>query len=384
MQPRLFTIPNLLFLFVFVIVCGLFLAVARRFARRSTELRLVALALAIVTPATILLSSLSSLMWWPVTVGLEFEQVFAAFYYGLGGVSYAGSVALAVIWWHMKGRPQSLNTLVSVHPTVHPLWVVAIPISGGLLWLVALSLGSPLYASILIPVIQLAFIGLLGRRLTVETGPAQPVFAKPTLDSALSQHEPFIPLQRPAPTATPPAPLPTTATPEQSEPLTVASPVARRQKIFLSYRREDSADVAGRIYDRLVHKFGKEQIFKDVDSIPLGVDFRKHLAQMVGSCDILLAVIGNNWQTADRPDGQRRLDDPKDFVRIELESTLQRDIPVIPVLVRGADIPDESNLPTTLATLAYRNGIAVRADPDFHRDMDRLIEGVQSHLASLS
>jgi len=160
-----------------------------------------------------------------------------------------------------------------------------------------------------------------------------------------------------------------------------ASPLSRRQRIFLSYRREDSADVAGRIYDRLTQKFGKEQVFKDVDSIPLGLDFRKHLAQMVGSCDVFLAVIGVDWHAPAAAGGKPRLDDPKDFVRIELEAALQRDIPVIPVLVRGAQVPDEGELPTTLATLAYRNGMSVRADPDFHRDMDRLIEGIETYLA---
>jgi len=160
-----------------------------------------------------------------------------------------------------------------------------------------------------------------------------------------------------------------------------ASPISRRQRIFLSYRREDSADVAGRIYDRLTQKFGKEQDFKDVDSIPLGLDFRKHLAQMVGSCDVFLAVIGVDWHAPSAAGGKPRLDDPKDFVRIELEAALQRDIPVIPVLVRGAEVPNEGELPTTLATLAYRNGMSVRADPDFHRDMDRLIEGIETYLA---
>lgn len=138
--------------------------------------------------------------------------------------------------------------------------------------------------------------------------------------------------------------------------------------------------MVGRIYDRLVERFGKQQVFKDVDSIPLGVDFRKHLQKIVGSCDIFLAVMGDHWLETGGAAGKKRLDDPKDFVRIELEAALQRDIPVVPVLVRNARVPEESELPVTLAALAYRNGMAVRPDPDFHRDMDRLIEGVQSHL----
>jgi len=101
---------------------------------------------------------------------------------------------------------------------------------------------------------------------------------------------------------------------------------------------------------------------------------------MVGSCDVLLAVIGDDWLRTSGSGAAKRLDDAKDFVRIELEAALQRDIPVIPVLVRGADVPKESDLPPTLGGIAYRNGIAVRPDPDFHRDMDRLIDGVERHL----
>jgi hypothetical protein len=154
----------------------------------------------------------------------------------------------------------------------------------------------------------------------------------------------------------------------------------RAPKIFISYRRDDSADVTGRIYDRLVDKFGERYVFKDVDSIPLGVDFRKHLHKQVAECDIVLAIIGDRW--ASGAGTIRRLDDEKDFVRIELEAALQRDIPVVPVLVRGGEIPAESELPASLAALAYRNGIPVRPDPDFRRDVDRLIHGIVGHSTS--
>lgn len=152
-------------------------------------------------------------------------------------------------------------------------------------------------------------------------------------------------------------------------------------KIFVSYRRQDTADVTGRIYDRLVQHFDKGQVFKDVDSIPLGVDFREHLGSVVGKCDVLLAVVGNEWLSMDSV-GRRRIDDSMDFVRIEIEAALARKIPVIPVLVRGASVPSGTELPASLAPLSYRNGIAVRADPDFHRDMDRLIAGLEVHLAN--
>lgn len=150
--------------------------------------------------------------------------------------------------------------------------------------------------------------------------------------------------------------------------------------MFISYHRADSSDIVGRIYDRLIQRFDKSSIFKDVDSIPLGVDFRKHLSDSVGKCQVFLAVVGKDWLTG--PDGHRRLDETADFVRIEIEAALQRDIPVIPVLVQGAIIPGEDKLPLTVRGLAYRHAISVRPDPDFHRDMDRLIEGIESHLRS--
>jgi hypothetical protein len=175
-----------------------------------------------------------------------------------------------------------------------------------------------------------------------------------------------------APSLPPDAP----ATPAAAAP--VASPPTAHDTVFISYRRQDSADVTGRIYDRLVQRFAREQIFKDVDSIPLGVDFRSHLEGVVGRCTLLLAVIGPGWLVAAGAKG-RRLDDTSDFVRIEIEAALARDIPVIPILVGGATLPDANELPPALAALTFRNGISVRPDPDFHRDMDRLIAGLESH-----
>ena len=105
--------------------------------------------------------------------------------------------------------------------------------------------------------------------------------------------------------------------------------------IFISYRREDSADISGRINDRLVERFGKNAVFKDVDSIPIGRDFRRHLQEAVGRCDALLVIIGKQWCDATDEHGKRRLDDPRDHLRIEIETALERgDIPVIPVLVQ--------------------------------------------------
>ena len=154
------------------------------------------------------------------------------------------------------------------------------------------------------------------------------------------------------------------------------------KQIFVSYRREDAADVTGRINDRLRQYYGDESIFTDVDSIPFGIDFRKHIDEEVSQCKILLVVIGMNWQNIKSDKGQQRLDDPNDFVRLEIESALRRNIPVVPLLVQGAQMPSEDGLPDSLHQLIFRNGTSVRPDPDFHKDMDRLITGLDWHLRS--
>src|SRR6516162_5902227 len=110
-------------------------------------------------------------------------------------------------------------------------------------------------------------------------------------------------------------------------------------KAFVSYRREDSRHVADRIYDRLAAHFGKEAVFKDVDSIPLGSDFRRKLREAVEQCCAMVVVIGDRWLTLTDKAGQRRLDDENDFVRIEIETALQRRIAVVPILVDGARMP---------------------------------------------
>lgn len=150
--------------------------------------------------------------------------------------------------------------------------------------------------------------------------------------------------------------------------------------IFISYRRRDNPDVTGRIYDRLSGHFGSRLVFRDLDSIPLGVDFRRHLDQRIAACRVVLAVIGDRWLGMRDEHGNRRLDNQDDFVRIEIEAALRRGIPIIPVLVANAPMPREADLPPTLRELAFRNYLAVRTDPDFHKDVDRLIAGLQLHL----
>jgi len=155
--------------------------------------------------------------------------------------------------------------------------------------------------------------------------------------------------------------------------------LTRSPRVFISYRRADSTDVTGRIYDRLKEHFGKSAIFKDVDSIPPGVDFKEHLEKAVGKCKVFLVVIGDRWLEAKDEKRRNRLGDPDDFVRIEIESALKRNIMIIPLLVRGASMPAEVKLPPSLRKLVYRNAVPIRPDPDFHGDIDRLIEAITNH-----
>src|ERR1022692_436579 len=151
-------------------------------------------------------------------------------------------------------------------------------------------------------------------------------------------------------------------------------------KLFISYRRSDSSDVTGRLFDRMKDHFGRDNVFIDIDGIPFGVDFRKHLSEAVGKCDVLLAVIGNHWLDAAQEDGQqknRRLDDLQDWVRIEIEAALARGIPVIPVLVGQSSMPRDKDLPGDLKELAYRNAAEVRSGRDFDDHVGRLIRGLE-------
>jgi formylglycine-generating enzyme required for sulfatase activity len=147
-------------------------------------------------------------------------------------------------------------------------------------------------------------------------------------------------------------------------------------KVFICYRRDDSAGHAGRVHDRLVQAFGRDLLFMDVDAIRLGVDFVEALRDEVAKCDVLLAVIGPHWIDARDAKGNRRLDSTGDFVRIEIATALQRNIPVIPILLDGAGIPTVEQLPKDLQGLARRNGLDVR-HASFHNDMDKLIAGLK-------
>jgi hypothetical protein len=158
-------------------------------------------------------------------------------------------------------------------------------------------------------------------------------------------------------------------------------------RVFISYRRQDSAGHTGRLRDRLVAEFGEDRIFLDVEAIDAGSDFVAQINSEVGRCDALIAVIGDEWLEAD-PGGQRRIDDPEDFVRLEIAAGLARDVEVIPVLVAGAAPPTADELPDDLRGLASRQALELsdsRWDYDVSRLIARLRElGVESSPAGLS
>ncbi|HEY7666199.1 MAG TPA: toll/interleukin-1 receptor domain-containing protein [Xanthobacteraceae bacterium] len=151
-------------------------------------------------------------------------------------------------------------------------------------------------------------------------------------------------------------------------------------KIFISYRRDDSIGTAGRLRDRLAETFGGDNVFMDVDSIPVGINFEKYVESQVAACDAVLSVIGPNWLNAKDETDQRRLDKSDDFVVIEIAAALARDILVIPVLVDGTRMPKASELPASLKPLALRNAIHLR-NTNFGSDAEQLITRMRGALA---
>jgi TIR domain len=154
--------------------------------------------------------------------------------------------------------------------------------------------------------------------------------------------------------------------------------MARRPlRVFLSYRRDDASGHAGRLYDLLAARYGPERVFMDIDAIPLGTEFGEAISRAVASCDVLIALIGRDWLRATDSHGRRRLDDPDDFVRREIESALEQDIVVVPACVQGAEIPRAEELPASLAPLAGRQGFQL-SDAGWRDDVKRLIRRLEA------
>jgi hypothetical protein len=155
------------------------------------------------------------------------------------------------------------------------------------------------------------------------------------------------------------------------------SPTAPR--VFISYRREETAAHTGRLFDSIAARFGEHNVFLDVDMAP-GIDFVERINQAVGACDVLLAVIGPRWATLADDEGHPRLGDPEDFVRLEVETALRRrDVTVIPVLVGGAHMPDPDVLPGSVRALSRRNAVEL-SDLHWRDDVARLARTLEESL----
>lgn len=154
--------------------------------------------------------------------------------------------------------------------------------------------------------------------------------------------------------------------------------MAGQHSVFINYRRDDTADATGRIYDRLVREFKAEAVFKDVDALPVGKEFGDHILKTLRDCRVFPAIIGPRWLDQHNEAGERRLDDPADWVRLELEHAAQvQDLQIVPVLTNSASMPNPADLPDSLRFIAGLNAAIVRRDPDFHNDMDRLIDALK-------
>ena len=146
-------------------------------------------------------------------------------------------------------------------------------------------------------------------------------FPEDSIDSAASGHN-----------------TPTLASPERGSRSTHNTP-GPAPTLFLCYRRDDTEDAAGRLYDRLFDAYGSDRVFMDIDSVPLGVNFVTHIKQQLQGCAAVLVMIGRGWTTMPDPQGNRRLDDPADHVRVEVATALQQGVLVIPILVQNASMP---------------------------------------------
>ena len=149
-------------------------------------------------------------------------------------------------------------------------------------------------------------------------------------------------------------------------------------KIFINYRREDSRADAGRLYDRLQARY-PERVFRDVGSLEPGIEWREAIDKVLGDADACIVVIGKNWLTMPDAAGKRRLDDPKDTVRQELQTALKSGMRVFPILVGGAKMPAEEELPAELQALARRNALEV-SEQDWNEDFEKLVKALERTL----
>jgi hypothetical protein len=158
-------------------------------------------------------------------------------------------------------------------------------------------------------------------------------------------------------------------------------PTAQGNNIFLSYRREESAHVAGRIYDHLEREFGNGNVFFDVEGIPIGGDFRDHIRKALMASQALIVIVGQRWATCfSRSAGwfTWRAARTIDYVRIEIELALDHNVRIIPLLVDGASMPSERQMPAKIAQICYYQAAPIRAGLDFRTDMARVLDAIKN------
>jgi len=157
---------------------------------------------------------------------------------------------------------------------------------------------------------------------------------------------------------------------------------AQEKRIFISYRRSDCQPQANAINDGLRHRLQPARVFMDIDSIPAGVDFAEHIREEIEMCDYVLVLIGDNWLSATDNEGRRRIDNPDDFVRLEIENAFTAaGVTVVPVLVEGAEMPRATDLPEGLQRLSRINAIEL-SDQRWSSDIERLaneIKRIEAH-----
>jgi hypothetical protein len=148
--------------------------------------------------------------------------------------------------------------------------------------------------------------------------------------------------------------------------------------VFISYRRGDGAGYAMVLNERLVAHFGAARVFRDIDDLGPGTNFVARIESAIGSCAVVIALMGTNWAGA-LPDGRRRLDDPNDFLRLEVVSAIQLGVRIIPVLVQGANMPTREGLPEPIKALASRQALRID-DSAVEFGLSQLITAVQREL----
>jgi hypothetical protein len=146
-------------------------------------------------------------------------------------------------------------------------------------------------------------------------------------------------------------------------------------KVFICYRREDSIETAGRIYSWLSMRLSQDDLFFDVQTIQGGTNFRQAIAgALADEVKVMLVIIGRSWLLVldEHGEPRRRLNEPDDHVRQEIELAFEHDVAIIPLLVQGARMPQKSDLPPSIAALSDINALPVRPEPDFDNDMRRV------------